>query len=231
VKKVIVSASAVAVLVAGLTLAGSARGQNTKGAGAAEADQVPHKVGLIDMAYVFKKYTKFDNLRDGLKAEISKSEEQVKLAAKQLNDLQTKMKTYKEGSEEYKGVEQVLLKKSTEFETFRKSQQREFLRQESQIYKTVYMEVSALVQRYAKTYQYTLIIRFNREDPEASENPQEVMQRMNKQVVYYREDDDITESIVEALNQRYAKKAGATTSGRSANGESGRANTRPTTKQ
>ena len=230
-KKVILSASAVAVLVAGLTLAGSARGQNTKGAGAAEAEQIPHKVGLIDMAHVFKKYHKFDNLREDLKAEIAKSEEQVRRLAEEIKAIQGQLKELKEGSDDYKVVEQKFLKKTSDFETFRKSQQREFLRQESQIYKTVYVEASNLVQRYAKSYQYTLIIRFNREDPEASENPQEVMQRMNKQVVYYREDDDITESIVEALNQRYAKKAGATTSGRSANGESGRANTRPTTKQ
>jgi len=203
VKKAIVSASVVGVLVAGITLSGVARGQNPQGQA-----EIPHKVGLIDMAHVFKNYKKFDALREDLKAEIAKSDEVAKQQAEKIKSLQAQLKEFKEGTPDYAAVEKQFLKATSDFETFRKSQQREFLRKESQIYKTIYLEVSDVVQKYATKFDYTLVIRFNREDPDTSENPQEVMQRMNRQVVYYRANDDITESVLDYLNRSYGRSAG-----------------------
>ncbi len=199
VKKVLLLASAVAVLVAALTLNSPARAQN--GAGEAE---LPHKVGLIDMAHVFKNYKKFEALREDLKLEIEKSDSKAKEMAEKIKEMQAKMKDLKEGSPDYQAAEKQFLTATTQFEAFRKTQQRDFLRKESQIYKTIYMEVTEFVKKYAKYRHYTIVLRFNRDEPDSSDNPQEVMQRMNKQVVYYQENDDITQVIVDALNRNYA---------------------------
>ncbi|MGE3316251.1 MAG: OmpH family outer membrane protein, partial [Planctomycetaceae bacterium] len=75
------------------------------------------------------------------------------------------------------------------------------------IYKKIYLEVSDIVERYATKFDYTLVIRFNRDDAESSDNPQEIMQRMNKQVVYFRASDDITDSVLEYLNKTYNRTA------------------------
>lgn len=210
-KKLIALASVV-VVVAGLTLANAARGQNQ----AAQADG-PHKVGLIDMAHVFKNYKKFEAQREGLKAEIAKTDELAKQKAEQIKGLQAQLKDFKEGTPDYAAVEKQFLKATTEFEAFRKTQQREFLRKESTIYKNIYLEVSDVVQKYATKFEYTLVIRFNRDDSESSENPQEIMQRMNKQVVYHRTSDDITDSVLDYLNRSYERTAGgAAPAGRAA---------------
>lgn len=200
-KKLIALASVV-VVVAGLTLSGVARGQNQ-----AAPAEIPHKVGLIDMAHVFKNYKKFEAERESLKAEITKTDELAKQKAEQIKGLQTTLKDYKEGTPEYAAAEKQFLKATTEFEAFRKTQQREFLRKESIIYKKIYLEVSDIVERYATKFEYTLIIRFNRDDAESSDNPQEIMQRMNKQVVYFRASDDITDSVLEFLNKSYNRTA------------------------
>ena len=117
--------------------------------------------------------------------------------------IQTKMQTLQDGSDDYIANEKKILTLQTNLESFRKVQQREFLRKEAEIYKTVYMEVQENVQRYAKHYGYTLIIRFNRQSVDAAENPQEIITSMNRQVVYYREDDDLTDPILDYLNKQY----------------------------
>ncbi len=48
----------------------------------------PSRVGLIDMAYVFKNYEKFKTLRDDLKTEIQGSDTQAKNMATKIKTVQ-----------------------------------------------------------------------------------------------------------------------------------------------
>ncbi|WP_010588461.1 OmpH family outer membrane protein [Schlesneria paludicola] len=224
-KKVIVSASAIALLAGFLTLTRDAWSEPSKpAAGAVE----PHKVALIDMAYVFKNYTKFETLREELKAEIQSSEEKAKATQQETARMQQEMKTFTEGSPEYTKAEKALVKMAAEFEGFRREKSREFLKKESQIYLQVYNEVSEMVKNYAQHFGYTLVMRFNRDDLD-TENPQQILQNMNRQVVYYREDDDITQKILAALNKKLNKDTPAATKPARATDEAKRP--APTTKK
>ena len=208
-KRTIIGAFALALLAGVLTLSGKAWSQN-KEAPAAAASSTPHKVGLIDMAHVFKNYKKFEALRDELKDEIAGSEAKAKGMQEELAELQKSMKGLAEGGPEYTKAEQIIVKKAADFETFRRAASREFLKKESQIYLQVYNETSDAVKKYAKHYQYTLIIRFNREELD-TENPQNLLQGMNRQVVYHQAEDDITPSVLEFLNRSYAKSTATPT--------------------
>lgn len=208
-KNLVKSASAVALSAVVFCGSQAAWGQGAaSGAGAAApAANTPHKVALIDMAYVFKNYKKFELLREDLKAEITQSEEEAKSKATALQEMQKKMKTFAEGSPEFTAAEGQLAKASAEFEAFRRAAQREFLKKESQIYHTVYMETADAVSKYAKYYNYTLVMRFNREELD-SENAQKLIEGMNRQVVYHRPEDDITLSVTDYLNKSYNKTNG-----------------------
>ena len=206
-KKLIVSASVIALLAGVLALTGDAFSQQ-KGseAAGAPAANIPHKVGLIDMAFVFKSYLKFESLREELKVEIAESEDKAKQMQKDIADGQQQLKQFTEGAPEYTKVEKQLVQKAADFENFRRQMSRTFLKKESQIYLQVYNEVSIMVEKYAKHYDYTLIMRFNREDLE-TDNPQALLQGMNRQVVYYRNDDDITKPILDSLNRNFKKES------------------------
>lgn len=173
------------------------------------AAAVPTRVGLIDMAYVFKNYDKFKTLRDDLKTEIQTSDQKAKSMAGQLKTIQDQLKMYNEGSPEYLAKEKELASLASDFEAFRKVAQRDFLRKEADIYKTVYMEVSDAVKLYAEHYKYAVILRFNRESINDAKNPETVLQSMNRQVVYHYSKHDITDSVLRYLNQNYAKTANA----------------------
>lgn len=203
-KRIIVSASAIAMLAGVLSLTRDAFSE--PGNQPAAAANAPHKVGLIDMAFVFKNYKKFETLREDLKAKITESEDKAKGAQQEILDLQTKIKTYAEGSPDFSKTEQALVQKAADFETFKRKMGREFLKEEAQIYQQVYNEVLDAVKFFAEKKEYTLIMRFNREDMEnENQTPQAMLQNMNRQVVYHREDDDITQSILRLLNNKFDK--------------------------
>ncbi|MBM82975.1 MAG: outer membrane chaperone Skp [Planctomycetaceae bacterium] len=166
--------------------------------------KIPHKVGLVDMAKVFKEYDKFSALREDLKKEIQKSDEQAKAMALQIKKIQAEIKGFSQGSPDYAKREAELAKLSAELQAFSKVAQRDFLRKESQIYRTVYMEAVDVIGKYADYYNFTLIMRFNGEKID-TDDPQKLIQGLNRQVVYHRPQDDITVPIIEYLNQRYRK--------------------------
>jgi len=173
------------------------------------APDSPHRIALIDMARVFKNYKKFEALREELKGDLTKSEEKFKLMAEQIRKEQTELKGFKEGTDEFAQKEKLVMQHTTQAEAFRKTQQRDLIRREAQIYKTVYLEVADAVQKYASHFNYTLVLRFTSDDVDQTDNPEEVMRGLNKQVVYYRPNDDITNSIVSFLNRSYQKTAAA----------------------
>lgn len=193
---------AVAVAAAGVTLA-PAQAQDKPAASAAGT----HQVGLIDMAHVFKNYDKFKTMTEEMQADAKKAQSDAETMVEDMKKIQAAMQSLEEGSADYVKNEEKILALQTRLETFRKVQQREFLRKEAEIYKTVYMEVQDAVQKYAKYYKYTLIIRFNRQSVDAAENPQEIITSMNRQVVYYRDQDDLTDPILSFLNDEYKKSA------------------------
>jgi outer membrane protein len=206
VKRAITWASAVVLLAGVLTLSNTAWSQNerTTAPAAAAPSNLPHKVGLIDMAHVFKNYEKFEALREDLKSEITASETKAKDMQQELADLQGNLKKLTEGSPAYAKAEQEIVRKAADFENFRRTVSRDFLKKESKIYLQVYTETSEAVKKYADYYKYTLIIRFSREQLE-TENPQALLQGMNRQVVYHRNEDDITNPVLDYLNDKYSR--------------------------
>ena len=207
-RKIIVSAVALAVLAGYL---GTSWSQND-GSQRTAAKTVPHRVGLIDMARVFKEYDKFEALRSGLKGEIQSSDQKAKVMAMRVQKIQAEMKTFAKDTDAYIARESELTKLASEFDAFRKVAQRDFLRKESQIYRTVYLEAVDVVQKYAEYYNYTLVLRFNGEKLDTAD-PAKLIQGLNRQVVYHRNEDDITDSVLEFLNRKYestAKKPAST---------------------
>ncbi|MFG0297837.1 MAG: OmpH family outer membrane protein [Maioricimonas sp. JB045] len=213
-KKTFVWIAAVAIVAGTISFSRTTLGQN-QGRPAASQGQSEHQVALIDMAHIFKEYTKFKTLREALQEEIKQTDAKAKGMIEQIRTVQEQLTSgqLEEGSPDYVRLESQMLKLQTELESFRKVAQRDFHRREADIYKTVYLEVQDAVQKYASYYKYTVVLRFNRTRVEDAENPQEIIQSMNRQVVYYDTRDDLTDPILSWLNDNYAKTAGRPAAG------------------
>ena len=180
-------------------------------AAAAERTKAPvSSVGLIDMAHVFQNYKKFEELRNTLQAEITKSDGEAKVLVERLQQGQEEIKQYTAGSQEYEQREKQLRVLKGEFDAFRAATQRRLARRESEMFKVIYADVTAAVELYAEHKGYTMVLRFNRKGIDEEMNPQAAVATMNKTVIYHQGQNDITEVVLRYLDDKYAKSAGGT---------------------
>ena len=175
---------------------------------AARADS-PHRIGLIDMAEVFQGYKKFEELRNALQAEIEKSDAEAKVMVEKMQKVQAELSEQKftAGSPQFEQAERTLLQHKSDFEAFRAATQRKLARRESEMFKVIYSDTTRAVSLYADHAKYTVVLRFDRKDIDENTPPAEAVQRMNKQVVFHRGSDDITDVVLGFLNREYAKTA------------------------
>ncbi|MEQ9410049.1 MAG: OmpH family outer membrane protein [Fuerstiella sp.] len=169
-----------------------------------------HRVGLIDMAHVFQNYKKFEDLRTGLQGEIEKSDAEAKQMVERLQKMQTEIKKFDAGGPQYEQAEKQILDQKGEFDAFRAATQRRLARRESEMFKTIYTDVTAAVKLYAEYAKFDHVMRFNRKGIDDTTNPQEAVQTMNKTFIYSRAENDITDTVLDYLNKQYAKTSGGT---------------------
>ncbi len=215
-KSFILLLAASAVAVAQPVMAQNAAAEKKAGAGKTEAagkNDGPHKVGLIDMAEVFQGYKKFEALRNQLQAEIEQSDAEAKAMIEKLQKLQVEIQEQKftPGSPQFEQAEKQLLDGKAAFESFRAATQRKLARRESEMFKVIYSDTTKAVSLYADYAKYTVVMRFDRKDIDDNTPPSEAVQRMNKQVVFYRSSDDITDVVLTYLNKEYDKSSGGNT--------------------
>ncbi len=177
----------------------------------APKDATPHRVGLVDMAEVFQGYKKFEDMRSELQAEIEKSDAEAKLMVERMQKRQQEMVESKlaPGSAQYEAGEKELLDAKGEFEAFRAATQRKLARRESEMFKVIYSDTTNMVKKYAEFAKFTVVMRFDRKDISDETAPNEAVQRMNKQVVYFRGEDDITDVVLSTLNKQYEGSKGS----------------------
>lgn len=210
-KKIIALAAAVATTAGIWGYASGVQAQNQgQNAPAAQGQ----KIVLIDMGYVFKNYAKFDALRKSLEAEIKGIAEQDKAQAESIKKMQTDLqllsKTHNETSPEFQRAEQELADAVSKYQTDRRLKERDFARKEADIFKTIYMEVADAVKLYVQyNPDVSMVLRFERDGVDDSSNPQEALQRMNRQVVYHAPEHDISDAIVKFLNKSYPARSAA----------------------
>lgn len=165
-----------------------------------------HQIGLIDMAHVFKNYEKFKSGTQALQDEVAQRQSGLTAKVEEGKRLQQQMKEYNVGSPEFEKLEGELVNLQAELKKIQLKNQREFMKREADLYKEIYLEVYEAVNRYARYYKYTLIMRFERAGLAAAENPQDIVEGLNQQVLYHRNRDDLTDPILNYLNEKWRRQ-------------------------
>lgn len=192
-RKTILSAAIVALIAGFAVRPSTAVAENT----------IPHKIGLIDMADIFRKYTKFQSQRAEMQDQLIESEKASKGLMTQMQAIQERIKKFRDDSPEKSRLQNELVDLSAKYKAHRQKQQIEFLGKESKVYKDIYLEVATAVRQYAEFYKYTLILRYNRQGVKDAKDPKTVLSRMNRLVVYVKPGEDITQPVLDYLNKKY----------------------------
>jgi len=167
-----------------------------------------HKIGLIDMAFVFEKYEKFASLRDELKTEMDQTDAEAKQMVERLQKMQQEIAKYDAGGAQYEQAEKQILNEKGKLDGFVGAAKRRFGRREADMLKIIYTDVTNAVKLYADYAKFDHVIRFNRKEMDDTTNPQDAIQTMNKTFIYWKPENDITDKVLGYLNQQYAKTGG-----------------------
>ena len=167
-RKILISSAVLACLASVFV---NAYGQNTGTGGtkktvapasaSAQPADPPHRIALIDLGRVFKEYKKIETLKEDWKSEFSVSEDSAKQMAAKIQSTVEKLKQFKAGSDQYINLEKQQTQLTADFDAFRKNSQRELLRKEADLLKTVYLETMEVVEKFADKFGYTLVMRIH----------------------------------------------------------------------
>lgn len=168
----------------------------------------PHQVALIDLAHIFQNYEKFKDQTQSLKTAAENAQAQAVQMGEAMKAKQQALQALNPGSPDYAALESELFAMQGKLQAFQQVEQREIVRKQADLYKQIYLDVQKATSEYAKYYEYTLVLRFNRQQANETNDPQQIIQGLNRQVVFYQTNDDITDQILDYLNDSYKKTAG-----------------------
>ena len=161
------------------------------------ASAPPTRVALIDMAKVFKNSRLFLSKRDALKRQITETEESAKSTQTELLQMKKRLDALEQGTDKRADLEVTLKTKTAEFEKFRQSAQKRFLKLEAEIYREIYDLITTTVANHAREHDIDLVVRF-KSDPIAEDDPAKMLEEFNRLVIY-ETGLDITDEIIAAI--------------------------------
>ena len=202
-KRMILTATALVFLAGGSYLARSTWGfpnRDNK-----EADETPHRVGLIDLSYVFQNYDKVKQINDEMQESAQAKQAELSELVKRIKAEQAEIKEFAEGSEEYQKRDKKITQMAAQFESAKMVAQREGKVEQAKALHTVYLEAQDAIERFCDHFKFTVVLQINRGQ---ANDPSKVMQMLNAPVVWHRKQDDLSEGVVKFLNDKYAKAQG-----------------------
>jgi ClpP class serine protease len=107
-------------------------------------------------------------------------------------------------SAEYKAAQKDLAKRRNDLQVQIELQRKEFVQREAKVYLTVYREILKAVEEYAKANKIRVVLRSQR-GPVNADQPEQVLQHVNRAIVWTDEALDITPIILQRLNRSTAK--------------------------
>jgi Skp family chaperone for outer membrane proteins len=153
------------------------------------------KVVLLDVNYVFKNHERFKALMNQLKNDADAMDVQMKKEEAALKSKAMGLQTLKPGSQEYKNLEEQVTSERAQWTCKIQQQRREFLMREAKSYNETYKEIEDEVNYFCQTYGVVMVLRFMG-DPVEADNPDSILQNINKPVVWYDKTLDITPYIL-----------------------------------
>lgn len=156
-------------------------------------------IALVDVSYIFEHHRRFKANMDLMKADVKRAETEVVEARKRMMGYVGQLKQLKPGSLEYKSLEKTIAEDQTAIALSVKQQRDDFLQHEAKIFHQTYQEVVYEVDYFAKSNGIALVLRFNGGKANM-DIPESVLRHINKPVVWYAQDRDITKFVLDRLN-------------------------------
>jgi len=182
----------------------SAAGAEGAASPAAKPQPGHHHVAVIDVTEIFENHVRFKAMTADMKGDVAQAAQRVKAEQEEIKEMAEGLKDLLAGTRDYLDLQEKVKKRAEELKTRVQLQRAEFLQREAGAYRTVYGEIVREVADYAAQSGIEVVLRAQ-STPKEPKTPQQVLQEINRPVVWFADDCDITQIILDRLN----KKGGA----------------------
>jgi len=157
-------------------------------------------VALLDVSYLFEKLPHFKAYMQQVTDDAQKAQDEVKREEQEIKKLAESAEAVR-GTPKFKAIEEEITRRRGDLAVKIELQRRNFQQRQAKIYLSVYKEVQDQASLVCSQYGYDIVLRFNG-DPVDAENPQSVLTYINRPVVWYAEQRDITPFVLKSITSR-----------------------------
>ncbi|MCA9261405.1 MAG: OmpH family outer membrane protein [Planctomycetales bacterium] len=184
-------------IVCGLSLAStqSARAQGHN----ASANASRFGIAVVDISYIFQNYPKFTRTMESMKTEMTTAEDSLKSERDRVQKMEEHRNTLKPGTDDFKRLDEELARQKADFNIKAGAIRRDFLEKEAQVYYQTYLEVSQVVNSFARNNNIGLVLRFNGDQIDPSRR-EDVLRAIN-QPIMFQNNIDITPDVLALLSR------------------------------
>jgi outer membrane protein len=200
------------ILSLGGYYSGSVIAQNPGGPGYGPPAAAWPKTVLIDVNYIFKHHERFKNMMGDMKNDVAQAEKSVNDEKSRILQLDKKLQDFVKGTPDYKALDEDITRAKANLAVKVQDQRNDFLQREAQIYNTVYQEILQATDYFCRQNGIDMVLRFNG-DPVDPQRPDSVLTFINRPVVWYPQNVDITPIILKDLNRTPVNAGGGAPQG------------------
>lgn len=155
-------------------------------------------IALVDIGFIFKNHPEFTANIDRMKGQVKTFENELRQRHQNLQKRQSMLSQYNVGTSEYKKLEEEVATEQAQLQATTALKRKEILEQEAKIYFSFYQKVRQAVAGYSYNNRIAVVLRFNREEINGDDRGA-VLQGVNRPVVNYQKNLDITDNIMQVL--------------------------------
>ncbi len=168
------------------------------------------KIGFVDLKKIFRDYQKVKQLQDAVRQETEMELAKIKGLKEEAKQLQEEIPLYKAGSKVRLQKEKKLAELMFDIKN-REEKANHFLNQRHKTeLENVYHEVAEEIENYARANGFFMIVRVSDADFFGSQSVEALyMQIYTRDVLYWQKENDITNIIIETINEKYKRESKA----------------------
>jgi Skp family chaperone for outer membrane proteins len=164
---------------------------------AAAADRLP--VAVLNLDRILKNYQPLQDQLEPLKREAKELEENAQLRQAEIETVATRLRTTQPGTPEFQRLQQEGLKLQNELRQFVETERQSLQKKEAAVLVAFQRRLDRAVSQYARQHGIQLVLRQQESLVEEDPSLQNVLNALNRRVLYQDDALDITEEILEAL--------------------------------
>ncbi len=170
-------------------------------------------VAVIDLNHVMNKYVKAQSLVEELQKDGMAADTQLRKDNAQIEALKEKLKDFKPGTPDYRRLEEEITQRISDLKVRASIEQRDFQERQMKAMYKIYTEITEEVKRYATANGVLLVMDYSSD--QVDPNVPATIQRAVSRPFVYQGGPDITELVLNALNQRAVANRPPATNGSS----------------